>query len=136
MDQIAQLTQGLLPFVMYFGTAMALLFSFMFIYMKTTPTKEMGLVKENNAAASLALAGAFLGFSLPLASAAANSVGLLDFAVWGLIAGVIQVVTYQFFRMFYPLVSERIERGELAVSIKLAAISVSVGILNAACMTY
>jgi len=127
---------GLLPFLMYFGTALILLMVFMTIYMSITPNDEVALIKENNAAASVVLSAAFIGFSIPLASAAANSVNLLDFIVWGVIAGIAQLLVFLIFRKFYPLVSERITQGEIAVSIKLAGLSVTVGLLNAACMTY
>lgn len=127
---------GILPFLMYFATSLVLLLAFMVIYMRMTPNDEVALIKEDNVAASVVFSAAFLGFSLPLASAAANSVNLLDFIVWGIVAGIAQLLVFQIFRRFYPLVSERIAKGEIAVSIKLAGVSVTVGLLNAACMTY
>jgi putative membrane protein len=127
---------GLLPFLVYFGTALFLLMLFMSIYMRLTPNDEIALIKDNNAAASVVLSAAFVGFSIPLASAAANSVNLVDFIVWGLVAGIAQLLVFLVFRRFYPLVSERISQGEIAVSIKLAGLSVTVGLLNAACLTY
>jgi len=127
---------GLVPFLVYFGTALFLLMLFMSIYMRLTPNDEIALIKDNNAAASVVLSAAFIGFSIPLASAAANSVNLVDFIVWGLVAGIAQLLVFLVFRRFYPLVSERISQGEIAVSIKLAGLSVTVGLLNAACLTY
>lgn len=127
---------GLVPFLMYFATALILLMLFMALYMRMTPNDEVALIKENNAAASVVLSAAFIGFSLPLASAAANSINLIDFLIWGVIAGIAQLAAYQIFKRFYPLISERISRGEIAVSIKLAGVSVTVGLLNAACITY
>ncbi|MCH2069449.1 MAG: DUF350 domain-containing protein [Shimia sp.] len=136
MTIIIATLSGLVPFLMYFGTALFLLMLFMSIYMRLTPNDEIALIKDNNAAASVVLSAAFVGFSIPLASAAANSVNLVDFIVWGLVAGMAQLLVFLVFRRFYPLVSERISKGEIAVSIKLAGLSVTVGLLNAACMTY
>lgn len=136
MASLLATLSGLLPFLLYFGAALILLIAFMSIYMAMTPNDETALIKENNAAASLVLSAAFVGFSIPLASAAANSVGLLDFIIWGIIAGIAQLLVYQVFRRYYPLVAERITKGEIAISIKLAGLSLSVGLLNAACMTY
>jgi len=127
---------GIIPFIAYFAAAIAMLLIFMKIYMVMTPHDEMALIKDNNVAASLVLSGAFLGFSLPLASAAANSLGILDFIIWGIIACVAQLIVYQIFRRFYPKITSRIESGEMAISTKLATISVTVGLLNAACITY
>ncbi|MBO9479758.1 DUF350 domain-containing protein [Shimia sp. R11_0] len=136
MTTIIATLSGLVPFLMYFGTALILLMLFMSIYMRLTPNDEIALIKDNNAAASVVLSAAFVGFSIPLASAAANSVNLVDFIVWGLVAGMAQLLVFLVFRRFYPLVSERISKGEIAVSIKLAGLSVTVGMLNAACITY
>ena len=136
MSELQASLSGLLPFAAYFTTGLFLLLAFMKFYTWMTPNDEVKLIKENNSAASLVFSAAAIGFSLPLASAAANSVSLIDFLVWGIIACVVQLAVYQIFRRFYPLVNERIEKGELAVSINLASISMIVGILNAACMSY
>lgn len=132
---LATLT-GVIPFLMYFAMAIGLLLIFMMIYQRMTPNDEVALIKENNTAASLVLTAAFVGFSLPLASAAANSINIFDFLVWGVIAGIAQLLVFQIFRRFYPLVSERITKGEMAISTKLAGLSLTVGLLNAACITY
>lgn len=136
MTTLIDTLTGLVPFLMYFATALIFLMAFMSIYMWMTPNDEVALIKENNAAASVVLSAAFVGFSIPLASAAANSVNLVDFIVWGVIAGIAQLLVFLVFRRFYPLVAERITQGEIAVSIKLAGLSITVGLLNAACMTY
>ena len=136
MQSLLFTLSGILPFLMYFATSLLLLLIFMAIYMRMTPNDEVALIKEDNVAASVVFSAAFIGFSLPLASAAANSVNLLDFIIWGMIAGIAQLLVFQVFRRFYPLLSERIAKGEIAVSIKLAGVSVTVGLLNAACMTY
>lgn len=127
---------GIIPFIAYFVAAIAMLLVFMKIYTVMTPHDEMALIKANNVAASLVFAAAFLGFSLPLASAAANSLNIFDFILWGIIACAAQLVVYQVFRRFYPQVTQRIEQGEMAVSTQLAAVSMTVGLLNAACITY
>jgi putative membrane protein len=136
MNFLLDTLTGVLPFLLYFVTAIGLLLIFMVVYQRMTPNDEMELIKENNTAASLVLTAAFVGFSLPLASAAANSINIFDFLVWGVIAGIAQLLVFQVFRRFYPLVSERITKGEMAISTKLAGLSVTVGLLNAACITY
>ena len=55
---------------------------------------------------------------------------------WAALAGVIQIATFWIVRrVALPDVSARIERGEVSTAIYLFAISVSVGVLNAACMS-
>ncbi|KJS35713.1 MAG: membrane protein [Rhodospirillaceae bacterium BRH_c57] len=127
---------GLFAFVQFFGLAIVLTFVFQGVYMLITPHKEVELIKANNAAAAVVYVGALAGFVIPLASALANAVSLLDFALWGLVAGVVQIGAFLVFRLFYPRISTHIEAGEMAVALKLAGWSVAVGLLNGASMTY
>ena len=54
--------------------------------------------------------------------------------LWGIVALVVQLVAYVVVRLFMPRVSQRIESGELAAGIWLAAASLAAGVLNAASM--
>lgn len=127
---------GLWAFVQYFGLAVVLTFAFQGVYMLVTPHKEVELIKANNTAASVVYGAALIGFVIPLASALTNSVSLIDFGMWGLVAGVVQIGAFLVFRLFYPNISAHIEAGEMAVPMKLAAWSIAVGLLNGASMTY
>jgi putative membrane protein len=78
-----------------------------------------------------------IGFSLALASAATNSASLIDFVVWGGVAMIAQSLAFALLRFtFMPKIAERISNNEVSAGTMLAAISVAVGLLNAACMTY
>nr|WP_217645574.1 DUF350 domain-containing protein [Oceanisphaera psychrotolerans] len=95
MDALLTSLSGLGPFLLYFSLSILMLLLFKWLYVLVTPWDEWKLIKENqNLAAAIALVGAFVGFSLAVASAAANSVSLLDFAVWGLIALVAQLLAF------------------------------------------
>ena len=87
-------------------------------------------------AAALAFAGSLIGFCLPLANTIAGSVSLVDCAIWGLIALVVQILIYYAARVPMPKMSERIENGEMASGVWLGSASLAGGLLNAACMTY
>ena len=126
---------GLPWFLAYVATALVLTLIYVVIYMWVTPHPEIKLIRENNLAASLAFAGSLVGFSLPLASAIASSVALVECAVWGLVAIVVQIGVFYLVRLPIPKISERIENGEVASGLWLGAASLTGGILNAACMT-
>ncbi|TMN39740.1 DUF350 domain-containing protein [Pseudoalteromonas sp. S2755] len=128
--------QGFVPFISYFGLAYLLTLAFLFIYSKVTPYCEWKLVKENNPAAAAAFCGTLIGFVLPIASAAINAVSLIDFAVWGIIAGVMQLITFFMVRLYMPRLSEKIENNHISAGLFLGGASLATGILNAACMTY
>src|SRR5688572_21162858 len=123
-------------FALYFLCAMILLGAFVMIYTRMTPQHEWRLIREGNAAAAVSLAGAMLGFVLPLGSAILNSLSLMDMVVWGLVALVIQLLAFAIARALLAELPERISKGEMAAGITAAAFSLSIGVLNAACMTY
>ena len=122
-------------FAAYMATAIVLTLIYVVVYMWVTPHPEIKLIRENNLAASLAFAGSLVGFSLPLASAIANSGALVDTVIWGLIAIVVQITVFYLVRLPIPKISERIENGEVASGLWLGAASLAGGILNAASMT-
>jgi putative membrane protein len=133
---LTQSLAGLPSFLLYFATAIGLLLLFLAAYILITPYREIALIREGNLAAAASLSGAILGFVLPLASAIAHSVGLLDMAVWGLIALLIQLLAYGVSRLLLPDLARAIPAGQVATGVFLGALSLAVGILNAACMTY
>ena len=126
---------GFPPFIIYFVISAALLVVFIFIYLRVTPYREIGLIKEGNAAAAASLSGAIIGFTLPLAHAIAQSANLVDMLIWALIALVVQLACYLIVRALIPALVRGISEGNVAQGVFLGAVSIAAGILNAACMT-
>ncbi|MDS4021884.1 MAG: DUF350 domain-containing protein [Candidatus Competibacter sp.] len=133
---LIQSLAGLPSFLLYFAIAIGLLLLFLLAYIFITPYREIALIREGNAAAAASLSGALLGFVLPLASAIAHSVSLPDMAIWGLIALVIQLLVYLAARLLLPDLARDIPAGKVATGVFLGALSLAIGIVNAACMTY
>lgn len=123
-------------FLAYFALAIGLAVLFLAVYVWITPHRELALIRADKPAAAISFGGAFLGFVIPLASAISQSVGLLDCAVWGLVALIVQALTFFAVRLLLPDLPSRIERDERAAATLVAALSIGVGVLNAACMTY
>ncbi|MEW5250038.1 DUF350 domain-containing protein [Microbulbifer sp. 2201CG32-9] len=138
MDQPYDLLTGILHFGAYFGLSLVFLIAFKFLYALVTPHDEWKLIREDrNVAAAIGFGGAVLGFAIAVAGAASNSVSLVDFATWALVALVAQLLAFAIIRfVFMPRIVERIEDGELSAGVMLAATTISVGVLNAACMSY
>ena len=122
-------------FLLYFGVALVLEAVFVVLYMAVTPHHEATLIKRGNTAAAISLGGAVLGFTLPLASVIAQSVSLLDMAVWGAVALVVQLAVYRLADFLLREVSKHIEEGNVAAAATLAAASLAIGLINAASMT-
>jgi putative membrane protein len=123
-------------FLIYFAVALLLLVAFTFIYVKVTPYNEIALIRDGNTAAAISLSGALLGFALPLASTVANAINLIDLALFAALATVVQLVVFVFARMLMPGLTESIEGGNVAKATFLAAVSIAVGMLNAAALVY
>lgn len=127
--------EAVLGFVVYMGGAAALFALYALIYTRLTPYNELRLIREGNTPAAVALAGALLGFAIPVASAVSHSIPLLDFLLWAVIAAVVQLLAFVVVNRCVKGMAERIARQEMASAILLAAVSISIGLLNAACMT-
>ena len=122
-------------FVIYILGAAVLFALFQFIYTRITPHKEFELIRAGNVSAAVALGGAIVGFAIPASNVIAYSINLLDFVVWSVIAAVVQLLAFLLTSLVLKGTSERIKKGELAAGIYVAAVAISVGMLNAACMT-
>lgn len=129
MNNVALSLAGLPSFLLYFALGLAL-------YVRVTPYHELDLIREGNAAAAISLAGALLGFVLPLASAIVHSVSALDMIVWGIVAFVVQIVVYVVVSRLVPRFAEAIAAGRAAAGTLLAALALAVGVLNAASMAW
>ncbi len=123
-------------FLAYFATAIALLAVFVAIYLYVTPYDEIRLIRANNTAAAVTLSGAVLGFAMPIANVIAHSDTLYDLAVWGVIAGLVQLAAWGVARVALPTLKEDVAANRVAPAVLVAALSLTVGLINAACMTY
>lgn len=138
MDLLHTTLNGFLNFALYFGLSILLLMVFKVVYSAITPHDEWRLVREErNMAAAVGFIGAQVGFALALGSAITQSIHVLDFMLWGVIALLAQLVAYGVVRfVFLPEVSQRISQNDLSAGVILGGVSVAVGVLNAACLTY
>lgn len=132
---VMQSLQGFPAFVAYFCLAVVLAIAFLLIYTRITPINEFELIRKNVPGAAITLGLSLLGFALPLASAIAHTADLVDCAIWGVIALIVQLITFYAVRIPVPDLSGRIAAGELAPAIWLGLASLTAGLLSAASMT-
>jgi putative membrane protein len=127
---------GLTAFIVAFVAAGVFAILFKIVYQWATPYHERTLIREGNVAAAITLGAALLGYILVLASALSHTTSLLEFGLWALIAGSIQIIAFTIVRrIVMPDFADRIVRGEMAAAIYMGSISIGVGLLNAACLT-
>lgn len=136
--ELSETFASILLFLAYFGLSLFILVLFKFAYAAVTPHDEWKLIKEQqNTAAAIGFSGAIIGFAIAISGAASNSVSLLDFGIWAVIALLAQTTAFALIRfVFMPKIVERIQSNEISAGVILGAMSIAVGLLNAACMTY
>ena len=127
---------GLVDFGIYFGMGLGFMLLYLVLYLYATPHREITLIRGDNLPAAVVLAGALLGFALPLANALRVASGVLGVAAWAFIALVAQLAAYALVAMLLKDFPKRINRGEMAAAVLAAAIHVSVGLVNSAAMNY
>jgi putative membrane protein len=126
-------------FLSFFFTAIVLVIIFLYLYAIVTPYDDYELIfKDNSLAAALGFGGAVIGVSIPLYSALVHSVSYVDFAIWGAIAIVIQLL----FALIVTRVDgkysfkTKISNGDVSVGALMAFLSIAIGLLNAGSMSY
>jgi len=136
MRQVFDSFAGFDDFLVYLAVSLVLLAIFIAIYIRVTPYREMALIREGNMAASFSLSGALLGFVIPLAAAVQHSVSLVDMAIWGVIAMLVQIAAFVVVKLTIPGITQDIPAGKGSCGFFLGCVSLGVGLLNAACMSY
>ena len=126
---------GVSAHLLYFVIALLAVALFVAVYTAITPHWEIRLIRQGNTAAAISLGGAILGYPVPLAQAVAQSGSLADMLLWSGVAFVAQLFAYGITRLILPQLSAQLNEGKIAPATFLAALSVAIGILNAAAMS-
>ena len=136
MRQVFDSFAGFDDFLVYLAVSLVLSALFIAIYIRVTPYREIALIREGNMAASFSLSGSLLGFVIPLAAAVKYSVSLVDMAIWGLIALLVQLAAFVCVKLLIPTITRDIPAGNGAQGFFLGSLSLGAGILSAACMSF
>src|SRR5213080_1691189 len=102
VSMILQSLSGVPAFLVYLLVATALLAAYLIIYTSITRHDEFALIRNNVPGAAVALGLSAIGFALPLTSAISHSANVIDCAIWGVIALVVQVAVYYLVRFTIP----------------------------------
>jgi putative membrane protein len=136
MRQVFDSFAGFDDFLVYLAVSLVFLGLFVAIYIRLTPYRELALIREGNMAASFSLSGSLLGFIVPLSATVRYSVSLVDMAIWAALALVVQLCAYVAVKLLIPTLARDIQEGKGAQGFFLGSVSLGVGLLNAACMSY
>lgn len=126
---------AIISYAIHLLTASALLVVFFIVYTYATTIDEILLIRQGNNAAALSLGGAMIGFSLTIGSSLLHTSSYLEFLAWAAGAMVIQVLAYAVTVRLLHISKDHIESGNTAFGGLMGAISLSIGAINAACIS-
>ncbi len=123
-------------FIGYFAVSIALIAVFLVIYVRVTPYREFALIKQGNVAAAVALSGSLIGFILPISAVIKSSVSIFDLIIWGGIALIVQILAFVVINFTFPYIKTHIVDGQISGAVLLSVLTLAIGIINAACLSY
>jgi putative membrane protein len=123
---------GFATFAMHGAITVGILLVGLFIHTALTPYRELKLVRENNAAAGLSLAGATVSMAVPLAFAMASSLNWADILIWGVLTVIVQLIALRIVDFLLPDLPRRIKNGEVAAASVLVGMKLAFGFILAA----
>jgi len=109
--------------------------AFVLVYTRITPYDELHLIREGGVAAALSFGGALLGFVLTVASSITHNDSLTAVAIWAALALAVQLAAYFLISRLVPELEQALADNNTAVGILLGGVSLTLGILNAACLS-
>ena len=122
---------AILNYLLHLVTAVALVMVYFVVYTRMTPYDEVKLIRGGNHAAALSLGGTLIGFSLPIASSLLHAPNYYQFAGWAAGAMLVQLLVFQITTRLLSMSKDQIEADNSAFGVLLAALSISIGLVNA-----
>jgi len=121
--------------VAHLSVTLALLAAGAVIYALLTPWKEITLIREGNAAASVAFAGVLLGLAVPLAVSLSVSTSVRDIIIWGVATVVLQLLAFRVVDLLLTGLPQRIREGEISAAVLLVGAKLATAVILAAALT-
>lgn len=115
-------------FLLYTAASIALLALFTWLYKLWTPYSEFMQMRSGKKAPAFAIGGAMLGFTFPLLSLSYHGINIVDFGLWSLVVGGVQIIL---FKILYWVIPMQIEEDNQAIGIFYAFAAICVGLINA-----
>ena len=126
---------AILNYLLHLATAVALVMAYFVIYTRMTPYDEVHLIRSGNRAAALSLGGTLIGFALPICSALLHTPDYQQFLGWAAGAMLVQVLVFTVTTRLLKMSKDQIEADNSAFGGLLGSISLSIGLINAGCIS-
>lgn len=125
---------GLPVLLLHFVVTVLLFLAGVGVYVAVTPMRERQLLADGNRAAGILLGGTVVALAIPLAATLATSLSVLDIVIWGIVALILQIVTFGIALLLFRDLRPMIESGNVAAATTLAALQIGIALLNAGAM--
>ncbi|AWK88777.1 DUF350 domain-containing protein [Azospirillum thermophilum] len=125
---------GLPVLLLHFVVTVLLFLAGVGVYVVVTPMRERQLLADGNRAAGILLGGTVVALAIPLAATLATSLSVLDIVIWGIVALILQIVTFGIALLLFRDLRPMIESGNVAAATTLAALQLGIALLNAGAM--
>jgi putative membrane protein len=126
---------AILAYLLHLLTAAAMVLAFFVIYTRITPFDEVLLVRQGNQAAAFSLGGTLIGFAVTIASALLHTADYYQFLGWGIGGMLVQLAVFSVATTLLKMSKDQIEANNKAFGGLLGAISLSIGVINAGCIS-
>lgn len=130
--EIQAFTNAILIALAHGGLTLGLLAAGASLYALLTPHKEIGLIRDGNAAAAISFGGVIVALALPLALSLTASASALEIALWGVTTIAVQLLIFRLIDMMFAGLPQRIAEGEVAAAALLVAAKLAAAMVLAA----
>lgn len=127
-----QLIQG---YLMHLLTGFALVGVFVVVYLRLTPFDEIALIRKGCVAPALSFGGTLIGFSITVASGILHLPDYLSFLAWAAAAMVVQLAAFLLLDKALTGIQEALETNNVAMGALIGSVSLSIGLINGACLS-
>ncbi|MFT3995848.1 MAG: DUF350 domain-containing protein [Asticcacaulis sp.] len=128
-------------YLMFLGTGFVVWLVGLTAYLWITPIRELEEIRKGNIAVAIHFLAVSLALALPIQSVGQSTFNVGDIVLWGGVGILSQILLHLVIRLFWKTLYARLtdpanEKGCIAAALALSALSLVVGMLNAAALSY
>lgn len=136
-DSLANLPE----YLVFLGAGLLVWLVALIVYELITPIKELEEIRKGNVAVAINFFAVAIALALPIQSVGHSTFNPGDMLLWGGIGAVCQIVVHLIIRVFWKetygrLVARGDEKPCIASALLLSSVSLVVGMVNAAALSY
>lgn len=136
-DSLANLPEYLL----FLGVGLAVWLVALAIYELVTPIKELAEIRKGNVAVAINFFAVAIALALPIQAVGHSTFNPGDMLLWGGIGALCQILLHLIIRTFWKQTYARLKGNEnekpcIAAALLLSSVSLVLGMVNAAALSY